>query len=254
MRDFSDSPNLPPSGRSILEGAAISGDDGLRGRVVEASGEDAVVELDDGRRLRLPIRLLAPEGLGGYRLQAAGAELDQYRAEQSEGELVVPVLREELAVHRRRVETGGGVRIRKVVHERRHTIDEPIYREELAVERVPVNRVVDGPVAIRHEGTTMIVPIVEEVLVVEKRLVLKEEVRITRRHRELREPQEVTLRSEEVVVEQQDAATGEWTAVPAPAVPDGAVERAVVAERDDFRLKQEANARGRAGLKGGLSD
>jgi stress response protein YsnF len=41
----------------------------------------------------------------------------------------------------------------------------------------------------------------EEVLVVEKRLMLKEEVRVTKSRHEVRDPKEVTLRSEEAVIE-----------------------------------------------------
>jgi stress response protein YsnF len=51
----------------------------------------------------------------------------------------------------------------------------------------------------------MIVPLLEEVLVVEKRLVLKEELRITKRQHKTRKPQRVTLRSEEVRVEHLDS-------------------------------------------------
>jgi stress response protein YsnF len=47
----------------------------------------------------------------------------------------------------------------------------------------------------------MIIPVLEEVLVVEKRLMLREEVRITRRRSEVHETQEVMLRSESVSVE-----------------------------------------------------
>ena len=39
---------------------------------------------------------------------------------------------------------------------------------------------VDAAPPIREEGDTIIIPIVEEIMVVEKRLVLREEVRITR--------------------------------------------------------------------------
>jgi stress response protein YsnF len=60
---------------------------------------------------------------------------------------------------------------------------------------------IDGPVGIRQEGDTMIVPILEEVLVVEKRLMLKEELRITTMRRTASEPQHFTLRSEEAIVE-----------------------------------------------------
>ncbi len=116
-------------------------------------------------------------------------------------EAVIPVLEERLDVGTRRVETGGGVRVRKTVEEREASVDEPLTKEEVEVERVAVDRPVDGPVAVRYEGDTMIVPILEEVLVVEKRLVLKEEIRITRRRRELHAPQRVTLRREHATVE-----------------------------------------------------
>ena len=73
--------------------------------------------------------------------------------------------------------------------------------EEVEVERVPVNRLVEGPVAVRQEGDTTIVPLVEEILVVEKRLMLKEELRITKRRVEEHAPQRITLRTEEATVE-----------------------------------------------------
>jgi len=47
----------------------------------------------------------------------------------------------------------------------------------------------------------MIVPILEEVLVVEKRLVLKEELHIRRRRAEVSNPQRIVLRTEEATVE-----------------------------------------------------
>jgi stress response protein YsnF len=47
----------------------------------------------------------------------------------------------------------------------------------------------------------MIVPILEEVLVVEKRLMVKEEIHITKQRVEKHAPQRVTLRREEAVIE-----------------------------------------------------
>jgi uncharacterized protein (TIGR02271 family) len=120
---------------------------------------------------------------------------------QQREEAVVPVLEEALDVRTRRVETGGGVRVEKTVDEYEECVDEPLTKEEVEVERVAVGRPVDGPLSVRYEGDTMIVPILEEVLVVEKRLVLKEEIRITRRRRELHAPQRVTLRREHATVE-----------------------------------------------------
>jgi len=118
--------------------------------------------------------------------------------------VVVPVVAEEVEVGRRRVETGR-VRVHKTVRTTEKVVDEPIVREEVEVERVPINRVIDAPVGPRQEGDTLIVPLLEEVLVVEKRLMLKEEVRITRRRVEQRSSQTVILRSEEATVERVDA-------------------------------------------------
>jgi stress response protein YsnF len=65
---------------------------------------------------------------------------------------------------------------------------------------VPVNTVVAEAVPPREEGDTLIVPIFEEVLVTEKRLLLREEVHIVRRRVEVRAPQTITLRKENVDV------------------------------------------------------
>jgi uncharacterized protein (TIGR02271 family) len=116
-------------------------------------------------------------------------------------ETVIPVMQEELAVGRRRVETESGVRVSKTVEARDETVDIPLMKEAVNVERVPINRPLDSAPAVRYEGEVMIVPIVEEVVVVEKRLMLKEEIRISRHKAEVREPQRVTLRTEHARVE-----------------------------------------------------
>jgi stress response protein YsnF len=66
---------------------------------------------------------------------------------------------------------------------------------------VPMQRVVEGPVPVREENGTTIISIVEEVLVVEKRLMLREEIHIRKQRIETHQPQRVTLRSAEVRVE-----------------------------------------------------
>ena len=113
---------------------------------------------------------------------------------------VVPVIAEELHVGRRSVETGR-VRVTKLVREQQEVVDQPTVTEQVTVERVPINRVVEQAPAPRQEGDTLILPVLEEVVVVERRLVLKEEVRITRRSTESHNPQTVTLRSEDVKIE-----------------------------------------------------
>lgn len=112
----------------------------------------------------------------------------------------IPVVQEELKAGKKTTVTGL-LRVRKEVHEREEVVDEPLLEEEVEVKRVPVNRYVDGPVQVREENGTTIVPLVEEVLVVEKRLLLKEEVHLVKKQRRVHKPQRMTLRREEAVIE-----------------------------------------------------
>jgi uncharacterized protein (TIGR02271 family) len=118
-------------------------------------------------------------------------------------EVRIPLIREELAISTRKVERGG-VRVHKLVNERTETIEQPTAHDYVDVERITVGRVVEGEAVprVREEGNTLIIPILEEMLVVEKRLVLKEEVRITKRRTEELEQVQVVLREEEIQIEQ----------------------------------------------------
>ncbi len=115
----------------------------------------------------------------------------------------IPVIEEQLSVGKRIVETGRVV-ISKQVTERQETVDIPLNRDEVQVERVLINRYVDSPpAAVRHEGDTMIISVLEEVVVVEKRLMLVEELHVTKRQLQTQETQQVTLRREDVTVTRQ---------------------------------------------------
>lgn len=113
---------------------------------------------------------------------------------------VIALAREELRVVRRFADRGG-VRVRVSVEERDEAIDLLLREQQVQVERVPIGRVVEHPPATRQEGDTLIVPVVEEILVVERRVILKEEIRI--RRTELQRPTRETarLRSEVADVE-----------------------------------------------------
>jgi uncharacterized protein (TIGR02271 family) len=120
--------------------------------------------------------------------------------------MVIPVLQEELQVDKRVVETGKGVRIRKTVSEREQIVDQLLLRDELVIEHVPVGQIVTAaPLpATRYDGDTLVVPILEEVLVIEKQIRLKEEIRITRHRHQVHAPQSVVLKTEQVSVEHFD--------------------------------------------------
>lgn len=113
--------------------------------------------------------------------------------------LVIPVIEEEAYLDKQVVETGK-VRVSKRVSEHEELIDVPLFCEEVTVERVPVNQYVDAPPQVRHEGDMMIIPVVQEQLVMQKRLVLVEELRVRKQVVETHQPQSVTLRKEEIDV------------------------------------------------------
>lgn len=174
-------------------------DDGPIGTIEPADRPDpgatglVTIRLDDGRTARVPADRLVAEADGCYRLASGRAGLDEV-------ETVVPLVAEEVEVGKRTVERGR-VRVRKGVTTRVEEVAVPLARDEVEVERVPINRPVDGPIGPRREGDIWIVPVLEEVLVVEKRLMLKEELRITRRRVEETTRERVTLRSETAEVE-----------------------------------------------------
>jgi uncharacterized protein (TIGR02271 family) len=195
----------------------VTGANGLRGRIdtttwaVDGSQPEVMVQLDDGRQILVPLEALHRQEDGSFALHLDPAELETWQdtgSHVSGRSLVVPIMAETLEIGRRQVETGR-VRIRKIVHEREETVDPPLWREEVVIEHVPINRVVNDPPCARSEGETLILPLLEEVLVVEKRLLLKEEVHITKRRIDTHAPQRMTLRREEAAVERRHRANDE---------------------------------------------
>jgi stress response protein YsnF len=125
------------------------------------------------------------------------------------GSVTIPVFAEELQIGTRRVDAGTGVRVHKTVTEHPQVIDEMLHADVIDVRRVPIDKVVslDDAPASRQEGDTLIIPIMEEVLVVERRLRIKEEIHITRTQREEHHSETVLLKSEEVSIERFDDAS-----------------------------------------------
>jgi len=193
----------------ISGSSKVKDKDGAWGTVVSglphlpSNTTQVVVQTESGQQILVPTDILVQQSDGSYYLPLRLAELERYGSEHGvhqDEPMVVPVLVEELDVQKRLVETGK-VRITKVVHERETLVDEPLFHDKVAITRVPIQRVVDGPVPVREENGTTIISIVEEVLVVEKRLMLQEEIHIRKQRIETHQPQRITLRSEEVRVE-----------------------------------------------------
>jgi uncharacterized protein (TIGR02271 family) len=196
-----------------LVGAAVLDRDGRPGRIVApptpsagADGDAVLIEFAHGRTLLLDRNLLIPEGDGAFRLPVSADELEPpsgagaVREVQVGGVEVIPLVEERARVAKRRVVTGA-VRVQKRVREWEEVVDEPLTRVRVDVERRPINIWVHTPPPVRIEGDTTVIPLLEEVLVVQRRLRVTEEVRITRRRERFRAPQRVVLRREEAEVE-----------------------------------------------------
>ena len=161
-------------------------------RSIDNGIETLLLGRSDGSQITLPLTDLSWKGAGTWLLTDA--------VRDARG-LVIPVVEERLEVSRERVETGR-VRISKSVEAREVVVDDPLKRESVRVEHVPINQVVMGAVPqVREEGDVTVIPILEERVVTRTELVLVEEVRIHRDHSEYHDPQRVTLRKEVVSVE-----------------------------------------------------
>ncbi len=112
----------------------------------------------------------------------------------------IPLVEERLAVSKRQVESGR-LRVRISVEEREEQVPVELAIDDVEVERVPKNLPVSELPGVRLEGNTTIIPVVEEVVVVEKRLVLVEEIHVRRKTATTTQQIPVTLRSEQVAIE-----------------------------------------------------
>jgi stress response protein YsnF len=115
----------------------------------------------------------------------------------------IPLSAEELLVTKRTVATGK-VRIKTVVDKFEEVAREDLKTERIEAHRVGIGKEIETIPSVRTEGDTTIIPVVEEVLVIEKRLVLKEEIHIRRIISKDQVEVPVTVRKQRAVVERDD--------------------------------------------------
>ena len=199
----------------------------------QQTNDDTVsLTLVHGQQLRLPRGLLDVEG-EALRLDLAGSVPNASNAAApsrptvpaggataealaaNDGSHVIPVVEERLEVGRRSVEKGV-VRLRKRVE----ATDEPVelthLRREAKVERRPVGQIVDEAPSPRQEGNFLIVPVLEEVQVVETRLMLREELVVWLEERTDVETVQVRLRRETVDIERSGSSEAATDAAEVP--------------------------------------
>ncbi len=115
-------------------------------------------------------------------------------------EIRIPLAEERLNIEKRNVQIGEFM-VYKTVDNIQEHLKIPVIHDEAKVERVKVNMPIEKPAQPRYEGTTLIIPVMEEVLVVEKRLMLVEEIRITTTPVTLEQEVQETRRVEKIQIE-----------------------------------------------------
>jgi uncharacterized protein (TIGR02271 family) len=111
----------------------------------------------------------------------------------------VPLHAEEISISKEKLETGR-VQVSTVTRDHEQLVDELLTNEHVEIDRIPIGKAIDARPDVREEADSIIVPVVEEVLVLERRLILKEEVHIRRVRGTERHQERVKLRKQEALV------------------------------------------------------
>lgn len=132
-----------------------------------------------------------------------GQQQDKEEKKEKTGEesqdTLIPLYGEEANVSKQRVVTGR-VNVATVTRQQEQLVEEQLEHDRLEIERTPIGKEVDQAPPVRQEGDTMVIPIVEEVAVVQRRLVLKEEVRIHRTRETQPFQERVVVRKQEAII------------------------------------------------------
>lgn len=198
-----------------LIGATVVDTNGTRATIQSIDQENdktiAVLSLEDGTLFETDLaqverhrnEFFLPALFSTNNNQLRAANVHQARENK---DLRIPLQKEEIHVHKKTVDTGKGVRISKHVTEHEEIVNLPRLEEILTIEHVQKGQILaEGarPQA-RQEGDVYIIPVFEEVYVVEKKIRLKEEIHVIKKHKETNEQQAVQLKSEEIAIERFD--------------------------------------------------
>ena len=161
----------------------------------------------------------------------------------------VQVAEEVLTVDKRSVLTGR-VRIETRTETLNENAEADLESDEIEVVRIPIGRQVDVAPAVRTEGEVTIFPVMEEQIVLQRRLVLREEVHVRKRRTVQSVQVPVALRRQNVLISRE-----------APVAPEGnTIMTDSTGTYDDrtltalFDSREKAEAAQRRLLDLGLSD
>lgn len=203
-----------------LKESLVFDKNGLRGKIIRYTtsanaNRNALIDLGHGQQVVIPVQNLVPRKTAGFDVAGLFEEwcktsphMDLHPTHASEDvehneTISIPVIEEELEVQKRQVDTGT-VRINKTITEREETVNQELSKETAKIERVPINRIVKEAADSRYENNTWIIPVYEEVVITEKRLMLREEIHITKEISVEHHHERIPLRSEIVTVDKSN--------------------------------------------------
>ena len=117
-------------------------------------------------------------------------------------QLVLALHAEDISVGKRR--SMRTIQVRRETRSRDTVVEEALTNTGIVIEHVPMGQFIDAIPAVREEGDLTILPVVEEVVVTQRRLRLVEEVRIRRVQTTATHVETVKLREQHVVVTRSD--------------------------------------------------
>lgn len=182
----------------------LDGVSGWMHGIVLVKGTEPVarVRLSNGGELMIPFEVLHHDDRGGYRLSGRWRDFTQ---RSTSGTTTIPVIQERATVSVRPAPERK-TRIRRRIVSQPQVVETPIWQERVEIQRVPIGQIVERAPAARQDGDVLIVPVVEEITVVEKRLRVREElrIRVVREQRIHRET--VQVRRHEIEIESAEQA------------------------------------------------
>lgn len=182
----------------MFEQEHVYGPEGFLGTLEEHERTPAL-RLDSGERVPVDLARLERRPDGTCFLPFTSEDLRRPVATSSK----IPVVEERISVEKRPTVTGKLV-VRVEPKERTESVDLSHFEESADVQRVEVNRFVDQAPPVRRKEDVVIIPVMEEVLVVERRLMVREEIRVRIRTRQRQETEDVTRRVEEAHVTREE--------------------------------------------------
>lgn len=117
-------------------------------------------------------------------------------------ETKIPVIQEQVQIGKDTSEESL-VKIKKLVSDHTESFNIDLKTENFSIERIAINKELDEPAQVREEGDDLFFPIQEEIVIVKKKILLKEEIKITRNKKTENKTISVKLKKETVEVERE---------------------------------------------------